>query len=122
MTTEMNKMGYTMTKRIEGIYWAAVFIWAGLVFGADSLGMLPQVNGASAWSWVFTGAGLLALLGNVARASYPDWPDPLTWDYIWAIALLTVGLGGFVNIDIAFPLILIVVGIAVLGNLLFDRS
>ena len=122
MAIEMNEVGYTMTKRIKGIYWATVFIWAGLVFGADSLGMLPQVGGATAWSWVFTGAGMLSLLGNIVRVSSPDWPDPLAWDYIWAATLLIVGLGGFINVDIAFPLVLILVGIVFFGNLLFDRD
>jgi hypothetical protein len=35
-------------KRIETIYWAGVFFWAGLVFGAEALGILPQIGGASA--------------------------------------------------------------------------
>jgi hypothetical protein len=122
MATELKDVGYTKTKRIEGIYWAVVFMWAGLVFGGDSLGMLPQAGGATAWSWVFAGAGLLALVGDIIRVSSPDWPNPTTWDYIWAAVLLIIGLGGFVNVDIAFPIILIVVGIAFLGNLLFDRN
>ena len=122
MATEMNELGQTQKKHIEGIYWAVVFLWAGLIFGLDTLGVLPQVGGAGAWSWVFAGAGLLALLGNIVRVSSVDWPNPTTWDYIWASVLLIVGLGGFVNVDIAFPIILIVVGIAFLGNLLFDRS
>jgi len=122
MTDETKDMEVSPTKRIEGIYWAIVFLWAGLVFGGDNLGMLPQVGGATAWSWVFAGAGLLALVGNIIRVSSPDWPNPSTWDYIWATVLLVVGLGGFVNVDIAFPIILIVVGIAFLGDLLFDRG
>jgi len=122
MTNETIEVPTTQTKRIEAIYWALVFLWAGLIFGADSLGMLPQVGGATAWSWVFAGAGLLALLGNLVRTSSPDWPNPSTWDYIWAAVLLIFGLGGFVNVDIAFPIILIVVGIAFLGNMLFDRK
>ena len=75
MAIEMNEVGYTMTKRIKGIYWATVFIWAGLVFGADSLGMLPQVGGATAWSWVFTGAGML----SPARCS----PNRFGWCRCW---------------------------------------
>jgi hypothetical protein len=122
MATETDDMVEAQTKRIETLYWAVVFLWAGLIFGLDSLGLLPHVGGANAWSWVFAGAGLLALLGNIVRVSSVDWPNPTTWDYIWAAVLLIVGLGGFINVDIAFPLILIVVGIAFLGNLLFDRD
>jgi hypothetical protein len=122
MATETDDTVEAQTKRIETLYWAVVFLWAGLVFELDSLGVLPQVGGAIAWSWVFAGAGLLALLGNIVRISSVDWPNPTTWDYIWAAVLLIVGLGAFVNVDIAFPIILIVVGIAFLGNLLFDRN
>jgi hypothetical protein len=122
MAIEINEVGHTMTKRINGIYWATVFIWAGLVFGADGLSILPHMGGATAWSWVFAGAGMLSLLGNIVRVSFPDWPNPSTWDFIWAATLLIVGLGGFVNVDIAFSVILIVVGIIFLGDLLFDRD
>ncbi len=109
-------------KRVDAIYWAGVFIWAGLVFGADSLGILPQVGAASAWSWVFFGAGLYALVGNFFRASSPDWPAPTGWDYIWAAILLIIGLGGIFNVDVAFPVILMVVGLAFLGSILFRRD
>lgn len=109
-------------KRIDAIYWAGVFIWAGLVFGADSLGILPQIGGASAWSWVFFGAGLYALVGNLYRATSPDWPAPTGWDYIWAAILLIIGLGGIFNVDVAFPVILIVIGVAFLASTLFGRD
>jgi hypothetical protein len=106
-------------KRIDAIYWAGVFIWAGLVFGADSLGALPQIGQAGAWSWIFAGAGLYALLGNIFRASAVDWPSPTMWDYTWAAILLIIGAGGFVSsVDVAFPIILVVMGVAVLVNTL----
>jgi hypothetical protein len=122
MVTEMKAWKHHKRKHVEGIYWALVFIWAGLVFGSDSLGVLPRVGSATAWSWVFAGAGSLSLLGSIIRAYSPDWPNPTTWDYIWATILLSVGLGGFLNVDIAFPIVLIVVGITFLGNLLLDRE
>jgi hypothetical protein len=117
-------------KRIEAgahrpvgtIYWAGVFLWAGLIFGAEALGLLPGIGGASAWSWVFAGAGLLALFGNLYRARIPDWPNPGAWDYIWAGGLLIVGLGGFANLEIAFPLILVLVGVVTVVNMFLRRE
>jgi hypothetical protein len=109
-------------KRLEAIWWAGVFIWAGLIFGADILGFLPQIGGASAWSWVFAGAGLGALLGAIFRVTSPDWPDPTAWDYIWAGILLIIGLGGFFNLEIGFPLILILIGVVILGSMLLRRE
>jgi len=122
MTIEQDTSQQEGRRRIDAIYWAGVFIWAGLVFGADSLGFLPQIGGASAWSWVFAGAGLCALLGNIYRAASPDWPNPTTWDYIWAAILLIIGLGGVFNVDVGFPVILIVIGVALLANMLLRRD
>jgi hypothetical protein len=124
MTTEqMNDMsteqeGKEAGRQLEAIYWGGVIIWAGLVFGADSLGYLPQVGGADAWSWVFLGAGLYALLGALFRITSPDYPNPTTWDWVWAGILMILGLGGFFSFNIAWPLILVLVGVAILGKTL----
>lgn len=107
--------------RLEAGWWAIVFIWAGLVFGAESLGYLPEIGGADAWSWVFAGAGLVAAVGAIWRVASPDQPDPTAWDYIWAAVLLIIGLGGFVNLDIGFPLVLVVIGVVILGSVLLRR-
>ena len=81
--------------------------------------MLPQIGEAGAWSCVFFGAGLWALLINVLRVVSPDRLNPTTWDYVWTAILLIVGASGFVsNVDVAFPLILVVIGVAVLANAL----
>ena len=44
MTAEGTTTETGARKRIETIYWAGVFIWAGFVFGADHLGLLPQIG------------------------------------------------------------------------------
>jgi hypothetical protein len=97
-------------KRIESMWWAGVLIWAGLVFAADSLGILPQVGEAGSWSWVFFGAGLGGMLGNLYRVVSENLPNPATWDYIFTGFLLLVGLGGISAVDIFWPVVLIIVG------------
>jgi hypothetical protein len=103
-------------KRREARYWAAVLIWAGLVFGADRLDVLPQVGQMDAWNWVFFGAGLFALVGTVLRATSPDKPDPAAslWDFVWAGVLLILGLSGLTTLKIGFPLILLLIGLVLL--------
>jgi hypothetical protein len=122
MTIEQETSQKEARKRLEAMWWAGSLIWAGLVFGAESLGFLPQIGGASAWSWVFAGAGLYALLGAFWRATSPDQPNPTAWDYTWAGILLILGLGGFFNLEIAFPLILVLIGVVALGNMLLRRE
>jgi len=107
---------------LDALYWGGVLIWAGLVFGADSLGYLPQIGQADAWSWIFFGAGLYGLLGAILRMALSGYSNPTAWDYIWSLALLIIGINGFVGgVDIALPLILILVGAVWLGSTLLRR-
>lgn len=103
-------------RRMDAIYWGIVLVWAGLVFFADSQGLLPQIGTASAWSWIFVGAGLVALAGTLWRAVSESWPSPSIWDYVWAAILLIVGLAGFLGIAIPWWLLLVVVGAALIAT------
>ncbi len=109
-------------ERLESLWWAGALIWAGLVFAADSLGVLPQIGDADAWSWVFFGAGLYGMLGNLYRLASLDRPNPSAWDYIWSGFLLIAGLGGVSEVDIFWPLVLVLIGAAVLVNALWRRD
>ena len=99
MVTEHRYAKRRERKRLEGLWWAVVFIWAGLVFGADSMGLLPQIGDADAWSWVFLGAGTLGIFGSLYRLTSADIPNPTTWDWIWGSFCLIIGLGGFTTLN-----------------------
>jgi hypothetical protein len=107
---------------LETLYWAGVLIWAGLVFLANSLEILPQIGEADPWSWVFFGAGLYGTLGNLYRLASPNWSSPTTWDYIWSGFWLIVGLGGVTNVDLFWPLVLVLVGVVALANTLLSSD
>ena len=109
-------------KRLESFWWAAVIIWAGIVFIADYLNILPEIGGANAWSWIFLGAGVFGLLGALIRMASADLPKPTGWDYFWSVLFLIIGAGGFVGGGITFPIVLIVIGLAILANVLFRRD
>jgi hypothetical protein len=68
---------------LETLYWAGVLIWAGLVFMADSLALLPQIGAADTWRWLFFGAGLYGTLGNLYRLASANWSSPTDGDCIW---------------------------------------
>lgn len=108
-------------KRAEGLWWAGTLIWAGLVFGADSLDLLPQAGDADAWSWVFLGAGAYGLLSNLYYLRSESAYKPTSWDWIWSGGLTLVGLGGFTTISISWPLILILIGAAILVSQYVQR-
>jgi hypothetical protein len=108
-------------KRLEAIWWAGALIWAGLVFAADRVGILPQIGESDAWTWIFFGAGLYGMLGNLYRVANPNPPNPVAWDIIWAGGLLVIGLAGLSPVDIFWPLILVLVGVVILAEALFQR-
>lgn len=108
-------------KQIDAIYWGGVLIWAGLVFWLDSLGYLPEIGRAEAWSWIFLGAGVYGLLGSLVRQVSPTLTNPEGKDYAWPGIFLIIGLGGFTNWAITWPLIVILVGVVILGGALLGR-
>jgi len=122
MTIEQSTGEKKERQRLEGLWWAVVLIWAGLVFGADSVGVLPKIGAADAWSWVFLGAGALGLLGGLYRMSSPDAPNPTAWDWSWGGIFLILGLGGFTALNISWPLILVLVGGVILVKALGHRN
>ena len=106
-------------KRLESYWWAAVLIWSGLILVAEFLGILPEIGTANAWSWIFLGAGVFGLIGAFIRVVNPDLPAPTGWDYFWSVLFLIIGATGFFGGGIAFPIVLVVVGIAILANVFF---
>jgi len=113
MTTEQFFSKIERRSRAESLYWAGVLVWAGLVFGANSLGFLPKIGSADAWSWVFIGAGLFGTFMNLYHSTIPD-TVTTTWDYIWSGFWLLLGLSGLFAIDIFWPLVLILIGLTLL--------
>lgn len=103
---------------INAIYFGGVLLWAGIVFAADSLGYLPQIGFSSAWNWFFLGAGLFSLVGNIVRQVSPGILNPSTFDYLFGLVLLAIGIGGFTSLYIALSLLLILVGGAILYSVI----
>ena len=116
MVAEQKSVEKKGLPRLDGFYWAGALIWVGLVFGAESLGFLPQIGGSDAWSWVFIGGGLGGLLLSYYASTSPDYANPSTWDWVWAVIFLVLGVVGFLSITIPWWLILILIGAAVLYN------
>lgn len=104
---------------INAIYFGGVLVWAGVVFVVDSLGYLPQIGYSDAWSWIFLGAGLAALIGNLIRQASSSILNPTAFDYIFGAVLLVIGVGGFTSLYIALPLVLVLVGGAILFSAIF---
>ena len=105
---------------VDAAGWAAIFIWAGLVFLADNLDLFG--TRWEAWPIIFLGAGLIVLLGAAVRLLVPAYRRPVTGSLIFGVILLGIGLGELTRWDVVGGLILIAIGVGVLlRGLLRDR-
>ncbi len=108
------------------VVWAAILIWAGLVFLADNFGLLSNFSGENVlppemsafepttWSIVMLGAGVILLIEVLIRIIIPTYRRPIMGTLIIAIVFIGVGLGNAFNWSLIFPLILIVVGLSII--------
>ncbi len=119
--------------------WALILIWAGAVLLASNIGWLDTVNGflaqiqfqfaespiaipdlqLSAWSLIFLGAGVLLLAEVVVRLLFPAYRRPVLGTAILAVVFLGIGIGSW---GMIWPLVLIIIGLALLIGGLFRRK
>jgi hypothetical protein len=119
--------------------WALILIWAGVVLLASNIGWLETLNGIlaqiqfqlaespiaipelefSAWSLIFLGAGVLLLAEVLIRLLIPSYRRPVLGTTILAIVFLAIGIGSW---GLIWPLVLILIGIALLLGGLFGRK
>ncbi|HOJ00665.1 MAG TPA: hypothetical protein PLL88_03540 [Anaerolineaceae bacterium] len=120
---------------LSTLAWAAVLIWAGLVFLGHNLGWWDAIGVSVRHSWFFRGvsellafntfhmialgAGVIVLIEVLLRLVLPAFKSHVGGKIVLAAVLIGWGLSPFFNWYIIWPLILIAVGVSVmLGGLL----
>jgi hypothetical protein len=104
---------------LSGIAWAAVLIWVGLVLLAQNL--LPGMAGLEPWPIIFIGAGAIFLLEVLIRLLRPEYRRPVGGTVIFAVILIAIGLGDALRWEVIWPIVLIVVGAALLVGAMTRR-
>ena len=99
---------------LSAVVWAAILIWAGLVLLGANMGLLPRFERLDSWAVIFIGAGLIVLLEVVVRLLVPAYRRGVRGTFIFGVVLLAVGLGGIIGWGVVWPLVLIVIGVAIL--------
>ena len=123
MTTEQEITRKTEEKKyIDAVFWGGALLWAGVVFGADALGYLPQIGGAIDWSWVFLGMGMYGLMIGVVRLASDNLSNPTAWEWLWMFIFMVLGAAGFLSFEVPWWLFLILIGGVILGSALLDRD
>jgi uncharacterized membrane protein YjjP (DUF1212 family) len=106
---------------LSAIAWAAILIWAGVVFLVDSLHLLGETR-LPVWAVIFIGAGVIVLVEVLARVALPEYRQGVTGSLIGGIVFIAIGLGFLVGWQVVWPIVLIAIGLAILlGGLLRRR-
>jgi hypothetical protein len=123
MSTEQEMKDQKQEKKyLDAIFWGGAFLWAGIVFGLDTINYLPEIGEASAWSWIFLGVGVYGLLLGLIRLVSTSLSNATAWDWLWAIIFTIIGAAGFLSVNVPWWLFLILLGVVILVNALFRRD
>ena len=125
---------------LSSVVWAAILIWAGLVFLAANTGWLDRVLAAgfiakylpkgmevfepAVWGIIMLGAGIILLVEAVTRLLVPQFHKHLGGTLIVAAIFIAIGLGNFFgNWELIWPFMLIALGASILlGGLLRKKK
>jgi hypothetical protein len=107
--------------RLDGVGWAAIFIWAALVVAADSTSFQSNFGWWDGWGVFFAGAGVIVLAETVLRLLMPVYRARWSWTFIVGSVLLAIGLGTWESLEWVWALVLTAIGIAILRNAILRR-
>lgn len=102
--------------RLDGIGWAALFIWAAILVVADSAGIASEFGWWDGWGVFFTGAGVIVLAGTVLRLLIPEYRASWAWSLLVGSVLLAIGLGTWEGLEWIWAVVLAAIGVAILRN------
>ena len=102
--------------RLRMISIAAIFIWGGLVALAGTLNLFNYDWGGHGWAIFLLGTGVILLVKVIIRALIPEHRRAIGGSLIIGFILLAVGVSDLTgwSWDYIWPIILVAIGLAIL--------
>ncbi len=104
---------------LSSVLWAIFLIMVGVILLAQQMGYFRFGDWGNVWQTFMAAAGVTLLLEAALRLILPAYRRPVLGTIIGGLILLSLGLGGILNWSITWPVILIVIGAAILLGGLF---
>lgn len=121
-----------VSRQINSITWAVVFVWVGCVFLLRNFGWLdmiklpgiftPGFDGLDAWPLAMVGSGVIFLAAAIIMVISPDSHQSFTGPMILAAIALGIGLGSWFSWSVTGPLVIIAIGVSILLKNLLKRD
>jgi len=115
---------------LSSLAWALILIWAGLVYLANNLGWLDQIQiqqvlpegiefiGLKPWALIFLGAGVIIFFEALIRTFVPAYRSSTGGNFVLAAIFIGIGLSMIFTWELIWPFILIGMGLAALASAL----
>jgi hypothetical protein len=108
---------------VSNVAWAAILIWAGIVFLARNMGWLVALPGdMGIWLIILIGAGMIILLEAMIGVFVFKHRRQLRSSLFLAVVLTGIGFGSIFGWSIVWPFILIAVGLSILFKNVWNRN
>jgi drug/metabolite transporter (DMT)-like permease len=110
---------------LSNMIWAAILIWAGVAFLAINLDLfrsVPFLQDFEGWDLAFAGAGVIVMGEVIIRLTVPAYSGPVVGRLIFALILVSIGLGDRVGWDVIWPVVIIIIGVLMLSSGVLKRS
>jgi hypothetical protein len=98
---------------LSAAIWALILVWAGVALLLGNLDVLEDTR-LDGWDLVFAGAGGLLLLEAAIRFIIPAYRRPIIGTLILGLVFLSIGLGEAFSWDLVWPVVVIIIGLAML--------
>jgi hypothetical protein len=103
---------------IGAVVGGGILIWLGVTFTLQQMGVIPPANW---WAYFISGIGVILILQGLI--SFGSTRRPFIGSFIGGAILLLIGLAFITNISAVFwPLILVVIGIAIIASAFVARQ
>ena len=98
---------------------AVILIWGGIV-ALISVGNYINVSWWEGWAVFLVGTGIILLIKALFRLR-PEYRRPMGGTVIIGLILIAIGLGDLIGWRYFWPVVLIIIGIALVLGILFRR-